>query len=44
MQPDDIFRNPYVLEFLGLEEKLTYQETDLQEAIINHLQSSLLEL
>ena len=44
MKPDDIFRNPYVLEFLGLEEKLTYQETDLEEAIINHLQGFLLEL
>lgn len=44
MKPDDIFRNPYVLEFLGLEEKQTYQETDLEEAIINHLQSFLLEL
>jgi predicted nuclease of restriction endonuclease-like (RecB) superfamily len=44
MQPDDIFRNPYVLEFLGLEEKQTYQETDLEEAIINHLQGFLLEL
>ncbi len=44
MNPDDIFRNPYVLEFLGLEEKPTYQETDLEEAIINHLQSFLLEL
>jgi predicted nuclease of restriction endonuclease-like (RecB) superfamily len=44
MHPDDIFRNPYVLEFLGLEEKQTYQETDLEEAIINHLQSFLLEL
>jgi predicted nuclease of restriction endonuclease-like (RecB) superfamily len=44
MNPDDIFRNPYVLEFLGLEEKLTYQEPDLEEAIINHLQGFLLEL
>jgi len=43
-KPDDIFRNPYVLEFLGLEEKQTYQETDLEIAIINHLQSFLLEL
>jgi len=44
MKPDDFFRSPYVLEFLGLEEKPTYQETDLEEAIINHLQSFLLEL
>jgi predicted nuclease of restriction endonuclease-like (RecB) superfamily len=44
MQPDDAFRNPYVLEFLGLEEKLRYLEVDLEEAIINHLQSFLLEM
>lgn len=44
MKPDDIFRNPYVLEFLGLEQKVIYQETDLEEAIINHLQGFLLEL
>lgn len=44
MKPDDIFRNPYVLEFLGLEQKAVYQETDLEEAITNHLQSFLLEL
>lgn len=44
MKPDDIFRNPYVLEFLGLERKAIYQETDLEEAIINHIQSFLLEL
>lgn len=42
--PEDVFRNPYVLEFLGLEENPTYTETDLEEAIINHLQTFLLEL
>jgi len=44
MQPEDIFRNPYLLEFLGLEEKASYTETDLEEAIINHLQKFLLEM
>jgi predicted nuclease of restriction endonuclease-like (RecB) superfamily len=44
IKPDNIFRNPYILEFLGLEEKTTYQETDLEQAIINHLQSFLLEM
>lgn len=33
-----------MLEFLGLEEKAIYTETDLEQAIINHLQSFLLEL
>jgi predicted nuclease of restriction endonuclease-like (RecB) superfamily len=42
--PEDIFRNPYMLEFLGLEEKAEYSETDLEQAIINHLQTFLLEM
>ncbi|HWK03306.1 MAG TPA: PDDEXK nuclease domain-containing protein [Puia sp.] len=44
LKPEDIFRNPYMLDFLGLEEKTAYVETDLEQAIINHLQTFLLEL
>lgn len=44
LMPDDVFRNPYLLDFLGLEEKNSYVETDLEQAIINHLQKFLLEL
>jgi len=44
LTPEDIFRNPYMLDFLGLEEKATYVETDLEQAIIDHLQRFLLEL
>ena len=44
LSPEDIFRDPYMLEFLGLEEKPAYSETDLEEAIINHLQRFLLEM
>lgn len=44
VKPEDVFRNPYVLEFLGLEEKPAYSETDLEQAIINHLQHFLLEM
>lgn len=40
----EVFRNPYVLEFLGLDEKSEYSETDLENAIINHLQTFLLEM
>lgn len=40
----EILRNPYVLEFMGLEEKPSYTETDLENAIINHLQDFLTEL
>lgn len=42
--PEDVFRNPYLLEFLGLEEKSSYSETDLEEAIITHLQKFLIEM
>jgi len=40
----DIIRNPYVLEFLGLEEKSEYSESDLEQAILTHLQKFLMEL
>ena len=42
--PEDIFRNPYMLEFLGLSEKAEYSEYDLEQAIITHLQTFLLEM
>ncbi|MDR2918199.1 MAG: PDDEXK nuclease domain-containing protein [Tannerella sp.] len=40
----DVIRNPYILEFLGLEEKPEYTESDLEEAILTHLQKFLIEL
>lgn len=43
-EPKDIVRNPYFLEFIGLQEKTQYSETDLETAIINHLQTFLTEL
>jgi len=42
--PPDMLKNPLVLEFLGLEEKETYTESDLETAIISKLQAFLLEL
>lgn len=42
--PQDVVKNPYFLEFLGLEEKPQYSESDLEEAIINQLQNFLIEL
>ena len=42
--PEDVFRNPYMLEFLGLKEEAEYSESDLEQAIINHLQTFLLEM
>ncbi len=44
VMPSEIIRHPYVLEFLGLEEKAQYSESDLEEAILNHLQQFLIEM
>jgi predicted nuclease of restriction endonuclease-like (RecB) superfamily len=40
----DLIKNPFVLEFLGLEEKPAYSENELESAIIDRLESFLLEL
>ena len=40
----DLIKNPLVLEFLGLEEKPVYSESELETAIIDRLQHFLLEL
>jgi len=42
--PLELVKNPYVLEFLGIEEKAEYSENDLEKAIIDNLQKFLLEL
>ena len=34
-KPEDIIKQPTVLEFLGMEEKAKYSETDLETALIN---------
>ena len=44
IEPKNIVRDPYVLEFLGLEGKTSFYEKDLEQAIIDHLQKFLLEL
>lgn len=44
VRPQDIVKQPTVLEFLGLEEKAEYSESDLETAIIDKLQKFLLEL
>ena len=40
----DASKNPYVLEFLGLPDVAAFHESDLERAIITHLQRFLLEL
>ena len=41
---EDIIKDPYVLEFLGLPEKTNFLEKNLEQALIDHLQKFLLEL
>ena len=43
-KPRDIIKNPYVLEFLGIDEKAQFSETDFESAIINKIEHFLLEL
>ena len=42
--PEGIMRDPYVFEFVGLEPKEKFAESELEEALISHLQVFLLEL
>ena len=40
----DAIKEPYVLEFLGLEEKERYTESEFERAIIDKIEHFLLEL
>ena len=42
--PQEIIKEPMVLEFLGLERKAEYYEKDLEGAIISHITDFLLEM
>jgi len=42
LTPDLVFRDPYILDFLGLKD--TYSEKDLESAILREIESFLLEL
>jgi predicted nuclease of restriction endonuclease-like (RecB) superfamily len=43
-KPADVFKDPVVIEFLGLPESPKLAETDLETALINNMQTFLLEL
>lgn len=43
-KPEDIVKDPYILEFLGLPEESSYSESTLEQKIIDKLQSFLMEL
>ena len=42
--PKEVIKDPMILEFLGLERKAKYYESDLENALITHLQKFMLEL
>ena len=42
--PEQFIKDPYVLEFLDLKDYPSLRETDLEQALIDHLQDFLLEL
>ena len=42
--PEYILKDPYILEFLDLKENRDYQESELEQALINKLHDFLLEL
>lgn len=43
-QPEDLLKDPFVLEFLNIPEKYQYLEGELEERLISNLQQFLLEL
>lgn len=44
LNPNDIIKDPYVLEFLDLKENKNFLEKDLEQGLMNNLQQFLLEL
>lgn len=44
MKPEDIIRDPYVFEFLGLPEDKPFFESDLETALVSQIEKFLLEL
>jgi predicted nuclease of restriction endonuclease-like (RecB) superfamily len=44
IQPQAFLKDPYVLDFLGLAESPALTESEVEQAIINHLQQFLMEI
>ncbi|MDO8140986.1 MAG: PDDEXK nuclease domain-containing protein [Candidatus Brocadiales bacterium] len=44
LKPEDVIKDPYVLEFLNVKENIRFLEKDLESALIGKLQDFLLEL
>ena len=43
-KPQDLIKDPYILEFIGLPEQSSYSESKLEEKLISKLENFLLEL
>ena len=43
-KPEDLIKDPYILDFLGLEKNSSYSESSLEHEVINKLEHFLLEL
>jgi predicted nuclease of restriction endonuclease-like (RecB) superfamily len=44
LQPEEILKDPYILEFLQLKDRKTYLESELEQALMDKLNEFLLEL
>jgi predicted nuclease of restriction endonuclease-like (RecB) superfamily len=44
IMPNDVIKDPYVLEFLGIKQSNDLLETQLENALVSHIQKFLLEL
>lgn len=42
--PQDILKDPYVFEFVGIPENISFLEKDLERRLIRHLEEFLLEV
>ncbi len=42
--PEDVVKNTYTLEFLGINDKKVYKESELEQKLIDNMQTFLLEL
>lgn len=43
-KPEDIIKDPYILEFLNLEENVRYSENDMENQIISNIEKFIMEL
>ena len=44
MAPEDIIKDPFVLEFMGLKDQMDFTEMEVEKALVDNLQEFLLEL